>query len=128
MKWVINNHTTFIFYTAAGTENGGIKKPVIIVGMAKKVNAKKKGELMEQNQDALEYSSEEEGEDLKDAIASINSKGKKVLLFRSYEHKYLLLLIRFRRLGLICQRLSFKIGQSKSRIYIDMLASLDFFI
>lgn len=55
-----------------------MKKPVIIVGMAKRVNAKKKGELMEQNQDALEYSSEEEGEDLKDTMASINSKGKKV--------------------------------------------------
>ncbi|XP_071516101.1 probable ATP-dependent RNA helicase DDX46 isoform X4 [Panulirus ornatus] len=64
----------------SGTENGSVKKPVIIVGMAKKVNAKKKGELMEQNQDALEYSSEEEGEDLKDAIASINSKGKKELV------------------------------------------------
>ncbi|KAK4316047.1 hypothetical protein Pmani_012753 [Petrolisthes manimaculis] len=56
-----------------------MKKPVIIVGMAKRVNAKKKGELMEQNQDALEYSSEEEGEDLKDTMASINSKGKKEL-------------------------------------------------
>lgn len=48
------------------------------MGVAKKVDAKKKGELMEQNQDALEYSSEEEGEDLKDTMASINSKGKKV--------------------------------------------------
>lgn len=64
--------------TAAGTESGGPKKPVIIMGVAKKVSAKKKGELMEQNQDALEYSSEEEGEDLKDTMASINSKGKKV--------------------------------------------------
>lgn len=63
----------------AGTESGGPKKPVIIMGVAKKVSAKKKGELMEQNQDALEYSSEEEGEDLKDTMASINSKGKKEL-------------------------------------------------
>lgn len=61
-----------------GTGEAGAKKPVIIMGVAKKVDAKKKGELMEQNQDALEYSSEEEGEDLKDTMASINSKGKKV--------------------------------------------------
>lgn len=64
--------------TAGSTEPGVPKKPVIIMGVAKKVSAKKKGELMEQNQDALEYSSEEEGEDLKDTMASINSKGKKV--------------------------------------------------
>lgn len=63
---------------AVGTGEAGAKKPVIIMGVAKKVDAKKKGELMEQNQDALEYSSEEEGEDLKDTMASINSKGKKV--------------------------------------------------
>lgn len=59
---------------------GLAKKPVIIMGMAKKVDSKKKGELMEQNQDALEYSSEEEGEDLKDAMANINSKGRKDLV------------------------------------------------
>ncbi|XP_042243430.1 probable ATP-dependent RNA helicase DDX46 isoform X1 [Homarus americanus] len=63
-----------------GNEIIGMKKSVIIMGMAKRVNAKKKGELMEQNQDALEYSSEEEGEDLKDTMASINSKGKKELV------------------------------------------------
>ena len=57
---------------------GGIKKPVIIVGTASKGDGKKKGELMEQNQDALEYSSEEESEDIRDTMASINSKGKKV--------------------------------------------------
>ncbi|XP_063862560.1 probable ATP-dependent RNA helicase DDX46 isoform X5 [Scylla paramamosain] len=65
--------------TAGPAEPGAVKKPVIIMGVAKKANAKKKGELMEQNQDALEYSSEEEGEDLKDTMASINSKGKKEL-------------------------------------------------
>lgn len=65
---------------SVGTGEAGAKKPVIIMGVAKKVDAKKKGELMEQNQDALEYSSEEEGEDLKDTMASINSKGKKELV------------------------------------------------
>ena len=65
--------------TVGPAEPGAVKKPVIIMGVAKKANAKKKGELMEQNQDALEYSSEEEGEDLKDTMASINSKGKKVM-------------------------------------------------
>ena len=38
---------------------------------------KKKGEVMEQNQDALEYSSEEEGEDLKDTMANITAKSRK---------------------------------------------------
>jgi len=54
---------------------------IIMVGVAKKgsssVPTKKKGEVMEQNQDALEYSSEEEGEDLKDTMTAITNKGRK---------------------------------------------------
>ena len=37
---------------------------VVMTGLAKKAVDKNKGELVEQNQDALEYSSEEETEDL----------------------------------------------------------------
>ncbi|XP_018012407.2 probable ATP-dependent RNA helicase DDX46 [Hyalella azteca] len=55
-----------------------VKKPVIITGVANK-KSRKKGELMEQNQDGLEYSSEEEGEDLKDTMLSIAKKGRKEL-------------------------------------------------
>ena len=54
-----------------------VKKPVIITGVALK-QSRNKGELMEQNQDGLEYSSEEEGEDLKDTMLSIAKKGRKV--------------------------------------------------
>ncbi|KAF2359190.1 DEAD/DEAH box helicase domain [Trinorchestia longiramus] len=69
----------------SGGESGGgdvpvvvpVKKPVIITGVATK-QSRKKGELMEQNQDGLEYSSEEEGEDLKDTMLSIAKKGRKV--------------------------------------------------
>lgn len=54
---------------------------IIMVGVAKKGSSvtlgKKKGEVMEQNQDALEYSSEEEGEDLKDTMANITAKSRK---------------------------------------------------
>lgn len=53
---------------------------VIVTGVAKsKVISKDKGELMEQNQDGLEYSSEEEQEDLKDTAANIANKQKKDL-------------------------------------------------
>ncbi|CAN8010327.1 unnamed protein product [Ixodes pacificus] len=53
-------------------------KVTVIVGMAKKKEDKKKGELMEQNVDALEYSSEEEGEDLQSAMQGLqNNKAKK---------------------------------------------------
>jgi len=50
----------------AGPDNQN-KGMVIITGVAKKTNEEKKdkGELIEQNQDGLEYSSEEEEEDLK---------------------------------------------------------------
>jgi len=52
---------------------------VIVTGVAKSKASKNKGELIEQNQDGLEYSSEEEQEDLKDTAASIANKQKKDL-------------------------------------------------
>ncbi|XP_059622729.1 probable ATP-dependent RNA helicase DDX46 [Phlebotomus argentipes] len=54
---------------------------VIMTGVAKKseVSTKKKGELIEQNQDGLEYSSEEEVEDIKDTAANLVNKHKKEL-------------------------------------------------
>ncbi|KAL1123116.1 hypothetical protein AAG570_002204, partial [Ranatra chinensis] len=53
---------------------------VIVTGVAKrKMDVKKKGELIEQNQDGLEYSSEEEQEDLTSTAASIVNKQKKEL-------------------------------------------------
>ena len=62
---------------------GGAKKGIVIMmGVAKKKvdDPKKRGELMEQNQDGLEYSSEEEGEDLEDAFGKLKQKGKKDLM------------------------------------------------
>ncbi|CAG9861323.1 unnamed protein product [Phyllotreta striolata] len=52
---------------------------VIVTGVAKSKSSAKKGELIEQNQDGLEYSSEEEQEDLKDTAANIANKQKKEL-------------------------------------------------
>lgn len=52
---------------------------VIVTGVAKAKATKNKGELIEQNQDGLEYSSEEEQEDLKDTAANIANKQKKEL-------------------------------------------------
>ncbi|XP_059052645.1 probable ATP-dependent RNA helicase DDX46 [Achroia grisella] len=54
---------------------------VILTGTAKKnvSEQKNKGELIEQNQDGLEYSSEEETEDIKDAAANLASKQRKEL-------------------------------------------------
>ncbi|XP_055593102.1 probable ATP-dependent RNA helicase DDX46 [Uranotaenia lowii] len=52
----------------------------IITGVAKKsAETVKKGELIEQNQDGLEYSSEEEQEDIKDTAANLANKQKKEL-------------------------------------------------
>uniref|UniRef100_A0A131YZL8 Probable ATP-dependent RNA helicase DDX46 n=1 Tax=Rhipicephalus appendiculatus TaxID=34631 RepID=A0A131YZL8_RHIAP len=45
----------------------------MIVGVAKKKEDKKKGELMEQNVDALEYSSEEETEDLQTTMNNLQA-------------------------------------------------------
>ncbi|XP_064073500.1 probable ATP-dependent RNA helicase DDX46 [Vanessa tameamea] len=61
--------------TAGGT---GV---MILTGTAKKKvsEQKNKGELIEQNQDGLEYSSEEETEDIKDAAANLASKQRKEL-------------------------------------------------
>ncbi|XP_034834334.1 probable ATP-dependent RNA helicase DDX46 [Maniola hyperantus] len=60
---------------------GGGTGVVILTGTAKKkvTEQKNKGELIEQNQDGLEYSSEEETEDIKDAAANLASKQKKEL-------------------------------------------------
>lgn len=53
-------------------------KVTVIVGIAKKKEDKNKGELMEQNIDALEYSSEEEAEDLQTTMNNLqNNKAKK---------------------------------------------------
>lgn len=59
--------------TAAG---GGV---VIVTGVAKRKGGKDKGELIEQNQDGLEYSSEEEGENLHETAAGIANKQKREL-------------------------------------------------
>lgn len=48
---------------------------LVMTGVAKKKNQKRE-ELVEQNQDALEYSSEEETEDLASAISGLNAKQK----------------------------------------------------
>lgn len=60
---------------------------VIVTGIAKSKVSKNKGELIEQNQDGLEYSSEEEQEDLKDTAANIANKQKKELA--KIDHNYI---------------------------------------
>lgn len=60
----------------AATKTGGV---TIMTGIAKKANESNKGELIEQNQDGLEYSSEEELEDIKDTAANLANKHKKEL-------------------------------------------------
>lgn len=55
---------------------GGV---VVVTGVVKKSTEIKKGEMMEQNQDGLEYSSEEEVEDIKDTAANLVNKHKKEL-------------------------------------------------
>lgn len=52
---------------------------VIVTGVAKKKVDNRKGELIEQNQDGLEYSSEEEEEDLSTTAATLANKQKKEL-------------------------------------------------
>lgn len=61
---------------APGTNPSGI---VIMTGVAKKKVDKRKGELIEQNQDGLEYLSEEEEEDLSTTAATLANKQKKEL-------------------------------------------------
>lgn len=58
------------------SQSGGV---VIVTGVAKKKIQKQKGELIEQNQDGLEYSSEEEGENLHETAAGIANKQKREL-------------------------------------------------
>lgn len=55
---------------------GGV---MVMTGVAKKNKEVNKGEMMEQNQDGLEYSSEEEIEDIKDTAANLANKHKKEL-------------------------------------------------
>lgn len=60
------------------------KGVVIMTGVAKSATEvpdpkKKRGEVIEQNQDGLEYSSEEEVEDIKDTAANLANKHKKEL-------------------------------------------------
>lgn len=52
---------------------------LIVTGVAKRKVQKHKGELIEQNQDGLEYSSEEEGENLHETAAGIANKQKREL-------------------------------------------------
>lgn len=59
--------------------NSGAQSVVIVTGVAKKKVQKQKGELIEQNQDGLEYSSEEEGENLHETAAGIANKQKREL-------------------------------------------------
>lgn len=72
------NGSTGTLTTTAGSsgQNGGV---VIVTGVAKKKIQKEKGELIEQNQDGLEYSSEEEGENLHETAAGIANKQKREL-------------------------------------------------
>lgn len=62
--------------TNSTSQSGGV---VIVTGVAKKKIQKQKGELIEQNQDGLEYSSEEEGENLHETAAGIANKQKREL-------------------------------------------------
>lgn len=62
--------------TGTAPVTGGM---VIVTGVAKKKVQKQKGELIEQNQDGLEYSSEEEGENLHETAAGIANKQKREL-------------------------------------------------
>ncbi len=68
---------------AAAMANGGKKGVVIMTGVAKKKaedTSRKRGEIVEQNQDGLEYSSEEEQEGLDEAMNKLANKGKKEIM------------------------------------------------
>lgn len=65
--------------TKPGEPNSNGPNLVILTGVAKKKIEKKKGELIEQNQDGLEYSSEEEVEDLKMTADGLANRQKKDL-------------------------------------------------
>ena len=59
---------------------------VVMMGLAKKSAGKRKGDLIEQNQDALEYSSEEETEDLATTMSGLN-KQKEQKVFKIDHNK-----------------------------------------
>ena len=67
----LNNGTNSV-----AAQSGGV---MIVTGIAKRKVQKHKGELIEQNQDGLEYSSEEEGENLHETAAGIANKQKREL-------------------------------------------------
>lgn len=75
------------------TENGnadGVSKVKMVTGVAKvkKDTSKNKGELMENNVDALEYSSEEEEEGLDVHMAKIKNTNKKELVAVDHDRIY----------------------------------------
>lgn len=79
MKKVSNPVIPATVDVKSNDEAGKPKGIVIVTGVAKKSVEKKKGELIEENQDGLEYSSEEEQEDLTSTAANLASKQKKEL-------------------------------------------------
>ncbi|XP_013780707.1 probable ATP-dependent RNA helicase DDX46 isoform X2 [Limulus polyphemus] len=65
-------------------------KVTVIMGVAKKQSNTRKGELIEQDQDALEYSSEEEGEDLQTAMSDLQAnKTKKMVTISRDDISYM---------------------------------------
>ena len=72
----VNNEVIKVNKITKPTNVGGV---LVVTGVAKKTADTKKGEMMEQNQDGLEYSSEEEMEDIKDTAANLANKHKKEL-------------------------------------------------
>ncbi|CAL8141419.1 unnamed protein product [Orchesella dallaii] len=67
-------------HSAPTGPKGTVQKVVVVKsGIVKKAEKKDKGELIEQNMDGLEYSSEEEEEDL-EAMSSLANKSKKDLV------------------------------------------------
>ncbi|KAF5306266.1 hypothetical protein FQA39_LY08964 [Lamprigera yunnana] len=80
-------HTVDLRRTSKSDSNSSKKGGLMIVtGVAKSKVSKNKGELIEQNQDGLEYSSEEEQEDLKDTAANIANKQRKELIKIDHNH------------------------------------------
>lgn len=79
-------HSLDLKRTTQVDSNTPIKGMVIVTGVAKSKVSKNKGELIEQNQDGLEYSSEEEQEDLKDTAANIANKQRKELIKIDHNH------------------------------------------
>ncbi|XP_078576632.1 putative ATP-dependent RNA helicase DDX46 isoform X6 [Branchiostoma floridae x Branchiostoma japonicum] len=66
--------------TTNGSQMETKGKVTVITAVAKKTGKREaRGELIEQNQDALEWSSEEEEEDLGQTLSSFQSKAKKLL-------------------------------------------------